>query len=48
MFLYVKVYIFQKFIQYTMHWDCMQMLKKFRLDKINVNETQMFKLQQKL
>ena len=26
-FLYIKVYIFQKFIQYTMHWNKTHMLK---------------------
>ena len=35
-FWYVKVYIFWKFIQYTIHWDKTQMLKKFPSDKINV------------
>ena len=29
-------FIFWKFIQYTIHWDKTQMLKKFPLDKINV------------
>ena len=32
---FVKVYIFWKCIQYTIHWDKTQMLKKFPLDKIN-------------
>ena len=27
--LYIKVYIFWKFIQYTIHWDKTQMLQKF-------------------
>ena len=27
-FIYVKVYIFWKYIQYTIHWDKTQMLKK--------------------
>ena len=30
-FWYVKMYIFWKFIQYTMHWDKTQMLKKLTL-----------------
>ena len=34
-FLYVKVCIFWKCIQYTIHWDKTQMLKKFPSDKIN-------------
>ena len=38
-FWYVKVYIFQKCIQYTIHWDKTQMLKKFSLDKINGRES---------
>ena len=34
-FWYVKVSIFWKCIQYTIHWDKTQMLKKFPLNKIN-------------
>ena len=34
-FWYVKVCIFWKCIQYTIHWDKTQMLKKFSSDKIN-------------
>ena len=34
-FLYVKVCIFWKCIQYTIHWDKTQMLKKPLLDKLN-------------
>ena len=34
-FWYVKVCIFWKCIQYTIHWDKMQMLKNFNSDKIN-------------
>ena len=37
-FLYVKVYIFWKFIQYTIHWDKTQVLKKLPSDKINVTK----------
>ena len=37
-FLYVKVCIFWKCIQYTIHWDKTQMLKKFPSDKINYTE----------
>ena len=32
-FWYVKEYIFWKCIQYTLHWDKIQMLKKFPSDK---------------
>ena len=35
MFWYVKVCIFWKCIQYTMHWSKTQMLKKFPSEKIN-------------
>ena len=31
-----------KFIQYTIHWDKTQMLKKFLLDKINVKRNALF------
>ena len=34
-FWYVKVCVFWKCIQYTIHWDKMQILKKFPSDKIN-------------
>ena len=34
----VKVYIYRKFIKYTIHWDKTQMLKKFSLHKINVTK----------
>ena len=34
-FWYVKIYIFWKCIQYTIHSDKTQMLNKFSLDKIN-------------
>ena len=34
-FLYVKVCIFCNCIQYNIHWDKTQMLKKFPLDRIN-------------
>ena len=33
----VKVYIFYMFIQYSIHWDKIQMLQKVPLDKININ-----------
>ena len=38
----VKVYIFWKFIQYTIHCDKTQMLKRFPLDKINVIKNAIF------
>ena len=41
-FWYVKVYIFWKFVQYTIHWDKTQMSKKFPLDKINVTKNTLF------
>ena len=34
-FWYVKVYVFWKFLQYTIRWDKTQILKKFPSDKIN-------------
>ena len=34
-FWYVKVWIFWRCIQYTIHWDKTQMLKKIPSDKIN-------------
>ena len=39
-FLYVKVYIFCKCIQYTIHWDKTQMLKK--TSKINGTKNALF------
>ena len=39
---YVKVCTFWKFIQYTMHWDKIQMLKKFPSDKINSSKNALF------
>ena len=41
-FWYVKVYIFWKLMQYTIHWDKTQTLKKFPSDKINVAKTALF------
>ena len=41
-FWYVKVYIFWKCIQYTIHWAESQMLKKFLLDKINGTKNALF------
>ena len=35
-FWYVKVYIFWNFIQFSIHWDKSQMLKKLPSDKIDV------------
>ena len=37
-FWYVKVYVFWKFIQYTIHWVNKQTLEKFPSDKINVKK----------
>ena len=39
---YFKVYVFWKFIQYTLHWDKTQMLKKNFSDKINVTKNALF------
>ena len=39
---YVKVCIFWKFVQYTIHWDKTQMLKQFPLDKINDTKNALF------
>ena len=36
------MYIFWKFIQYTIHWDKTRMLKKFPSDKINVSKNALF------
>ena len=41
-FLYLKVYIFWKFVQYTIHWDKTQMLKKFPLDKVSATKSTLF------
>ena len=41
-FWYVKVCIFWKCIQYTIHWDKTQMLKKFPSDKINGTKNALF------
>ena len=43
-FWYVKVCIFWKCIQYTMHWDKIQILKKFSSDKINGTKMPSFSL----
>ena len=39
---YVKVYIFRKCIQYTIHWGKTQILKKFPSDKINGTKNALF------
>ena len=39
---YLKVYIFWKFIQYTIRWDKTQILKKVPSDKINVTKNALF------
>ena len=41
-FLYLKVYIFWKFIQYTIHWDKTQILRKFSSDKTNLTKNALF------
>ena len=41
-FWYVKVYIFWKCIQYTVHWDETQILKKFPSGRINVTKNTHF------
>ena len=41
-FWYVNVYIFWKFIQYNIHWDKTQMLKKFPSNKINAKKCTIF------
>ena len=43
-FLYVKVFIFWKFIRYIIHWDKTQMLKKLSLDKISGTKHTLFLL----
>ena len=45
-FWHVKVFIFWKFIQYTIHWDKTQMLKKFPFDRIQVAKMHPFFLLQ--
>ena len=45
-FLYKKVYIFWKFIQYTIHRDKTQMWKMFPWDKIKVIKNALFFLSQ--
>ena len=45
-FRYVKVCIFWTSIQYTIHWDKTQMLKKISLDKINGTKNALFFLSQ--
>ena len=39
---YKKIYIFWKFIQYSIHWNKTQMLKKIPSDKINVTKNALF------
>ena len=41
-FWYVKVYIFRKFIQYTINWDKTKLLKKIILGKANVTINALF------
>ena len=41
-FLYAKVYISWKLVQYTIHWDKTRMWRKFSLDKINVTKMHCF------
>ena len=41
-FWYVKVCIFWKCIQYTIHWDKTQLLKKFPSEKINCTKNALF------
>ena len=41
-FWYLKACIFWKCIQYTIHWDKMQMLKKYPSDKINATKSALF------
>ena len=45
-FWYVKVCIFWKCIQYTIHWDKSQMLKKISCDKMNDTKNALFFLSQ--
>ena len=37
-----KLYIFWKFIQYTLHWDKTQMIKLFSSDKIHIRGKALF------
>ena len=41
-FWYEKIFVFWKFIQFTKHWNKMQRLQKFPLDKINVTNNAYF------
>ena len=41
-FWYVKIYLFSKFIQYTINLDKTRMLKKLSSDKINVTKNALF------
>ena len=41
-FWYVKVWIFWRCIQYTIHWDKTQMLKQIPSDKINGTKNDLF------
>ena len=41
-FWYVKACIFWKCIQYTIHWDATQILKKFPSNKINSTKNALF------
>ena len=41
-FWYVRVFIFWECIQYTIHWDEIQILKKFLSDKINHTKNAFF------
>ena len=41
-FWYVKVCIFWKCIQYTIHWDKIQMLKEFSSNEINGTKNALF------
>ena len=43
-FWYVKVWIIWKCIQYTIHWDKIQMLKNFPSDKMNGTKNVLFLL----
>ena len=45
-FWYVKICVFWMSIQYTIHWDKTQMLKKFLSDKINGTKNALFFLWQ--
>ena len=41
-FRFVKVYIFRKFVQYTINWDKTQLLKKYILGKTKVTINALF------